>query len=419
MAEQFVVVSSGNTVVESAGNAIVLGGADVLIESRGRSGIQNSITTVQRGYYSIAPAFSLTGRGSSSVYRASTSAQRGASTILIEEDGLLHVVVGYGKNVVASAGNPVILGLTSVGTQCRGKSVTGLANLTSRTRGLSCVFGGVGRSTRGISKIGFTAVLNSDRGRSRIYGPFESKKYGKSGILNNTAAGRRGQSKVYAAYYPKDRGYSRVLGSMSTPKQGKSRIANDSVAGWVVYVGSNSMPNFNGSYSGFSTSLPVSVPITPPVSGTKKLFVVVRKRNKYGLISQNSHPEIITINSSGSEVMVSLTAPENLGVHVTPDGKLKIGAAYPQVYQDKNPATAWRFWVGSSAPNVSNSPDVSVSVNGPGMIVTLGPYSPGTYHIAVALYRSGDVSQSPESRTTVVIPDAPNSPSFVPHGYQV
>jgi hypothetical protein len=207
-------------------------------------------------------------------------------------------------------------------------------------------------------------------------------------------------------------GNSRILTSLNVKFTGRARIQNNALLGYAVFVGEDSLPDLSIDPTDFSATLPVSVPITPPGIGTKEINVVVRKRNSYGLYSKNQMVEKFTIDSSGDLVARPVTDPGECQAVPLQSGKIKVMGTYPTFGTDTYPATEFRIWIGTVAPDT----DVDVfDFEGPLYVewfsrVFDGPYSAGTYHVAICLYRSGDMAQSAPSRTTVIVPSSPSSP---------
>ncbi len=66
---------------------------------------------------------------------------------------------------------------------------------------------------------------------------------------------------------------------VNAAQAGAYRAANDALAGYTVRLGAGGPPDPAAAPDAFSTTLPVSVALTPPASGTLTYRVVVRRRN--------------------------------------------------------------------------------------------------------------------------------------------
>lgn len=212
--------------------------------------------------------------------------------------------------------------------------------------------------------------------------------------------------------------YGIYLLVLETRQGGVFGVRND-IAGYNVYVGDGGPPDFDAAPTAFTQTLPVSVPLTPPVSGYKTYFVVVRAQNQYGLESQNQYAKRITIDSGGVLVYPPLLGAEGLQLSTLPGWYIKILSTYPGWYVDEYLASHWYIWVGTSPPDVMAPPTATVTLTGNILTTSVGPFLPDTtYHVAVALYRTAGNSTSPELRGTVTFPPVPVDIDPVRSGYE-
>jgi hypothetical protein len=198
---------------------------------------------------------------------------------------------------------------------------------------------------------------------------------------------------------------------------GQYRVANN-IAGYNVWVGAGTLPDLTGEPTAFSATLPVSIPLTPPVSGTETFYVLVTVQDVYGLNSQNQYYQTVTINSSGSPMLGPISAPQDLMLVPQAGGMLKVMATYTGVSTDEDAANQWKVWVGTSLPLVTYTPAAVVAVNGSVLYTAIGPYAPGLYYVLVALYRTADGHLSSGVVGTVTISTVPVEVTAVPGGYQ-
>jgi hypothetical protein len=217
----------------------------------------------------------------------------------------------------------------------------------------------------------------------------------------------------------KQEGTCRIYNTVGAAECGIFRVQNNSLVGYNVYVGVNALPDLSQPPAAFSATLPISIPETPPGSGTKSFYVIVRAQDSYGLESQNQYPTVITISSSGGLLLPAIPAPQNLSVFARPNGYFKVRVTYSTANTDEYPATAWKVWAGTTLPNpLVDTPVVAVAVEGIPMIVSIGPFSANTYYVMVGLSRAADGASSPTIYTTAVLSPTPNKPIPVPSGYQ-
>ncbi len=206
----------------------------------------------------------------------------------------------------------------------------------------------------------------------------------------------------------------------NTSQFGNYRVQNTAIEGYVVWVGSGTIPDLTLSPTAFATTLPINVVLTPPGSGTLTYYILTRYQDSYGLVSQNSNYTTITIDSSGGLILPPIPIPLGLIAVPIAGGKIRILAQYPGYSSDKFPATLWQVFLGTVAPDPSVDPVVySVAVSGPILTANLGSYAPGLYYVAVVLFRNTDSMQSPALTGTVTVPAPPAAPGSVHGGSEV
>lgn len=175
------------------------------------------------------------------------------------------------------------------------------------------------------------------------------------------------------------------------------RAADDSLAIYELYVGEDAEPDFGSPPADTaSTIAALTYTPTPPVSGVKTLYVVVRQRNKYDLSSFNVWSRTITIDSGGVEDLGPITAPASVAVYDGATGYIRVLASYTGE-DDANPADTWEVYVGIGSdptPGVSvaaSTATMSFGFGVAGLNVTLGPYAAGAdARVIVTAKRASD-----------------------------
>lgn len=195
-------------------------------------------------------------------------------------------------------------------------------------------------------------------------------------------------------------------------QRGQYRIQNLDAKGYLIYTAVNAVPDLLGEPADFSATLPLSVPITLPGEGIESLNVVARYRDSWGCVSQNSKPTIIMLDASG-QLRLPVQPPINVRAYPKSGGKINVLADYPGLLVDVDPADYIRIWVAASIPNTNLTYTHQEAINSEAISVSFGSYSPGTYYVAVALYRSVDGAVSGSVLTTVVFPVIPGNPEAV------
>ena len=198
-----------------------------------------------------------------------------------------------------------------------------------------------------------------------------------------------------------------------TEQNGEYRIQKNAVVGWLVYIGVNSPPDFSQSAYAFSAALPVTVAYPLPVSGIVTLQVAVRYRNSYGCISQNSRPRIFRLTPTG-QMLADLPMPQGVVVVTRTNGNIRVFGQLPSFEIDTDSADKVRVWVSTSEVSLMDAYTHQGNRVGSPWEVSFGTYSPGTYNVAVAYYRTSDGVTSPPYYTTITFPEIPGSVSAVP-----
>jgi hypothetical protein len=193
----------------------------------------------------------------------------------------------------------------------------------------------------------------------------------------------------------------------------------NNIAGYLVYVGYGSLPDLTQPATAFSLSLPISLPVSTPESGESTFYVLVRSQDTYGLVSQNQSYFITTINSSGTLVFPDLLPPQNLSLFELIGGVIRVLATYPGFGIDVYPAMYWKLWLDTVIPDTSDIPTLVVPVTGVVLATALPSQAPGTYYVAVGLYRSTDLALSSTVYSQITISSPPDQVVPVLSGFEI
>ena len=198
-------------------------------------------------------------------------------------------------------------------------------------------------------------------------------------------------------------------------------IAEQTLDPYVVYVGIDDIPDFTQPPTTTSATLPISVPLTPPPSGTRKFYITTRLRNKSGLETAMQWYTIIEINSAGDEVQGPITSPSDISVFERQGQLIRVLAEYMAFNTDTDPATHWRIYAKEgSAPVVGVDPvDTQVAVSNQHLLKEIGPKTIGTWYILVTLFRDTDSAESSGILDSTEIASLIGAPTPVPGGSQV
>lgn len=176
------------------------------------------------------------------------------------------------------------------------------------------------------------------------------------------------------------------------------RVADSSYDRYELYVGEDALPDFDDSAQPVATNatLPFTYALTPPPpSGSTVFYCVVRKRNKYNLLSHNQWCQTFEIESDGTEILGPLSAPGNPKALPAPGSEVIACASY--IAPDRYQANRWMVWAKEGSDPV---PGVDVELvdqefkSGGGsqfLQVNLGSFTPGSIvHILVGVERDED-----------------------------
>ena len=196
-------------------------------------------------------------------------------------------------------------------------------------------------------------------------------------------------------------------------KQGRYRVENADKSGYLIYIGYGTMPDLTGPADAFSPALPTSVSVTAPANGEQEIFVVVRSRNSFNLVSQNQKPLTFLLDSNGNEVLGPLTVPSDIGIAcITEDGFL-VNARYEGYFNDRNKADTWEIYLkAKESPIVGvDIPAATGPIKGAEMQTAIGPYPETdlTYYLVVAVRRTADNTVATIA-TEIFVPAAPAMP---------
>lgn len=194
------------------------------------------------------------------------------------------------------------------------------------------------------------------------------------------------------------------------------RVADSVQDRYELYVGEDQMPDFDASDQPVATSSSLPFNYTPDSADsgqTKVLYCVVRKRNRFGLLSHNQHPTLVEIDDQGEEVLGPLSTPEIIRVVDRDSGEIVVHARYP--LGDRDPADTWDVYVKTgSAPDPDvDDPVATADVGLPGVDYILSQaidgLTPGsTVYVVVVVRRdseSGDgrIGESTATAHTLAI----------------
>lgn len=184
----------------------------------------------------------------------------------------------------------------------------------------------------------------------------------------------------------------------SVPFSGAYKVAN--AVQWQLFVSETTVFDFQADPDAVSAALPMSLPLTLPVSGNKNYWYAVRYRNRYGLTSLNQYGRKVGISSTGTSVLLAPSSPFNTTLEDSYEGDVKVITSYLKGNDEGYAANRWAIWasVGSDPdPDVDTPvktkgiPDINLIGDAFELSYIFGPYASGAdLRVVVRVYRSSD-----------------------------
>jgi hypothetical protein len=192
------------------------------------------------------------------------------------------------------------------------------------------------------------------------------------------------------------------------------RVADSDLSRYELYIGEDELPNLRADPAKTSASLPFTLPITPPASGTKTVYAVLRERTEYGLVSLNEQPAVFVIDDNGDLQLGPLSAPQEVSCKPAATGYGLVLAKYNYAADD-TPADDWEIYAKlNSDPVIGVDSPVSTIALSPRadgiayLSESIGPYATGNdLHVLVAVKRDADSERSSTAADPLELDAAP------------
>jgi hypothetical protein len=156
--------------------------------------------------------------------------------------------------------------------------------------------------------------------------------------------------------------------SASIEAIGHFRVADPGVEGYELYRGVNAEPDLAGAAWETFTSLPHS---TASLSVGNTYRFVLRQRNRYGLISENTTSTVITVAGDGTQTATPPSAPTDITGLALDGGVVQISAVYTPAPDGDNAATTWLVYHRTNGTNpdpATDTPAETAMVNADGLV---------------------------------------------------
>lgn len=183
---------------------------------------------------------------------------------------------------------------------------------------------------------------------------------------------------------------------------GSFRVFDENLDAYLVYQ--------DGSLVATSATLPVEF---TPVPGLNE--IVLRKRNKYGLISSDDNKKTVYVDAASDEIDGPPVTPDTLNVS-TVGAKIKIHALASTFQQDAVRPTKWKVWVAEASGSYSVSADYEYDILASGLIQLIKELDHNFIdgeEIKVKVCTATDTYDSPPIETTHTIATLPSQGGLV------
>lgn len=225
-----------------------------------------------------------------------------------------------------------------------------------------------------------------------------------------TAAGSHTQG--YDAYGQKAAGQHRFLLAYAQPFAGLGRIADLSLDRFELYRAIDGAAFDWGTPWATFSALPHTTPTLTP--GHNYAFVL-RRRNRYNLVSRNLDTWTVSVAAGGDATLALPAAPSSIAAAPAAGGAVRVTAEYA-LAADPNPADVWHVYlaVGADPDPVTATPVIIAMGAGPleRLDYTSGPYSDAQdVRVLVRTAYTGAESANADVYSVLTETDGPPAPS--------
>jgi hypothetical protein len=198
------------------------------------------------------------------------------------------------------------------------------------------------------------------------------------------------------------------------------RVEDTTIEGYESYLGTDAAPDFDAAPWETFTTLPHE---SAALAAGHDYQLVIRRRNRFGLLSLNISPTMIGVDAGGAETATKPSAPTTVSVSPAAAGAVQVAAAYNYTADGTDAATIWAIWItdDGSDPDpdndVATATETMVQVSG----VSILDYTSGVYADAATIkvtVRTRRVDTGPvnvdsdntDIHTTTADTDGPTAP---------
>lgn len=207
---------------------------------------------------------------------------------------------------------------------------------------------------------------------------------------------------------------------------GLYRVAQASLISFDTYQGIDAFPVFSTPEAS-NTTLPYTLALSAPVSGTRTHRLCTRYTDAYGVTQYNVFPTDITVDSTGAQVGDEVSAPYDITLENASSGYARLKAKYATGI-DPTDADTFRYYITTNGtnPTTGGTPIDATMAIGQGLSsarilnTLIGPYGYGTdLRVLVTAYRTSDTEQSINTTpaTLTINTVEPGAPALLSAGY--
>lgn len=160
---------------------------------------------------------------------------------------------------------------------------------------------------------------------------------------------------IQSIAYQFDWGGNTYLGGAT----GFYRVSDATLEGYLLYRGVDEEPDLTAApWETFATLGHLTGTLAPDAT----YYFVLRRRNKYGLISQNITSTVIEIDALGDEVFTPPSAPEEQALNAGLAGIVTVSALYQPGLDGDNAADTWLIYLTSDGSTPDPDVDTPIEV---------------------------------------------------------
>jgi len=365
--------------------------------------------------------------GTASLYRSVQTAAAGKASVFLAASFRSSGRASQYLGAIATSAGQAKLSNTFDGRASGRASLANTFSAIASGRSMLIYIPAITRSAGMFSIV--NTFANTASGRASIRAGFIARMSGRASVLQSHMARVAGAASISRTFETRASGSASIMLNLSARVLGVYRTANDALDRFELYVGEGASPDLTTTPAATSATLPMSYALAAPGSGSTDYHVVVKRRNIFGLASQNVYERVVTVNANGSTTQ-GLTSPRDTTMTAQAASYVQVRSYYDW-NADASPADSWAVYVttdGSDPDPDNDTPDivaVSYANQYARLTQNLGPFTEGaTIKVLVRLRRSADLAETQNLDIKSVVasslgPDVvTQSDPFLGHAYR-